>query len=339
MGVFEDIEKIRSEFSETISSVNGDLSSLEDLRIKYLGKKGKVQKLFSHIGQADPEDRPKIGQALNELKNFVSSELEDARSKAEKAAKQDQLQIYVTLPGKRPFIGHDHPVETTLQEMERIFSSMGFVTAEGPEIERDYYNFEAVNFPPDHPARDMQDTFYIEDDILLRTHTTPVQIRTMEKQKPPVRIISPGRVYRNEAVNARSNCLFYQLEGLYVDTEVSFADLKGTIEEFVKRFFGSASKIRFRPSYFPFTEPSTEVDISCFICGGDGCRLCKHQGWLEILGAGMVDPNLYGFVGYDPELYTGFAFGLGVDRIALMKYGIDDIRLLYDSDLRFLKQF
>lgn len=339
MALFDQIEEIRQEFTQALESADGDLDTLEDLRIKYLGRKGKVQDLFSYIGEASPQDRPKIGKALNDLKNQVQDALTKKRDAAEAAAKKSEGGFDVTLPGKKPFIGHDHPLALTLRQMEEIFASMGFLTVEGPEIETDYHNFEALNIPKDHPARDMQDTFYVDDEVVLRTHTSPVQIRTMEKYDPPVRVIMPGRVYRNEAISARSYCMFNQLEGLYVDEGVTFADLKGTVEEFANRFFGSQLRFRFRPSFFPFTEPSTEVDVSCFLCGGKGCRLCKYEGWLEILGAGMVDPNVFKYVGYDPEKYSGFAFGMGVDRIALMKYGIDDIRLLYDSDVRLLRQF
>ncbi|MCF7803595.1 MAG: phenylalanine--tRNA ligase subunit alpha [Candidatus Marinimicrobia bacterium] len=339
MALTDDIDNIREEFSEAIESARDDLEALESLRIKYLGKKGKVQQLFSLIGQADPDERPKIGKLVNDLKDEVTSKLEAAKEAAETAREEEAADIDVTLPGHQPFVGHNHPLSLTIREMSEIFNSMGFITMEGPEVETDYYNFEALNIPKDHPARDMQDTFYLDDEVVLRTHTSPVQVRVMEKYDPPVRIIVPGRTYRNEAVSARSNCLFYQVEGLYVDEGVTFADLKGTLEEFVHRFFSASATVRFRPSFFPFTEPSVEMDISCFICGGSGCRLCKNEGWLEILGAGMVDPNVYRYVGYDAEKYTGFAFGIGVDRIALMKYGINDIRLLYESDLRLLRQF
>ena len=339
MGLNDDIQKIREEFQDGLAAARENLDDLEELRVEYLGRKGKVQQLFSMIGQADPEERPKIGKAVNELKEFVSTALEEAKEEAEEAEEKEAYDYDISLPGRKPFYGHGHPLSKTLKEIEEIFISLGFVSVEGPEIETDYYNFEALNIPKDHPARDMQDTFYIQDEVVLRTHTSPVQIRTMEQYSPPVRIIVPGRVYRNEAISARSNCLFYQVEGLYVDEGVTFADLKATLEEFAHRFFGQDSTIRFRPSFFPFTEPSTEVDVSCFLCNGEGCRVCKHQGWLEILGAGMVDPNLYDYVGYDAEKYTGFAFGIGVDRMALMKFGIEDIRLLYDSDLRVLRQF
>jgi len=339
MEIAGDIQEIREEFSEELESADGDPEALEELRIAYLGRKGKVQTLFAQIGEAPPSDRPKIGKMLNELKGSITSSLTEAKEAALAQAKSASVDIDVTLPGSKPFVGHDHPLHLTLMEMQEIFASMGFISVDGPEIETDYYNFEALNFPKDHPARDMQDTFYVEDDIVLRTHTSPVQIRVMEKYPPPVRIIVPGRVYRNEAISARSYCLFSQVEGLYVDEGVSFADLKGTVDEFARRFFGPSSKIRFRPSFFPFTEPSMEVDLSCVICGGKGCRVCKYQGWVEILGAGMVDPNLFGYVDYDAEKYTGFAFGMGVDRIAMNKYGVNDIRLFYDSDLRFLRQF
>jgi len=339
MALSDEINAIRQEFSQALKNADSDPDALEDLRIKYLGRNGKVQQLFPLIGQAAPDQRPRMGKLLNELKDTIQQTLEDSREQAERRQQEQELDLDVTLPGKQPYVGHDHPLVLTLQEMENIFASMGFVSVEGPEIETDYYNFEALNIPRDHPARDMQDTFYLEDDVVLRTHTSPVQIRVMEQYQPPVRIVVPGRVYRNEAISARSYCLFNQVEGLYVDEGVTFADLKGTVEAFAKRFFGPSANIRFRPSFFPFTEPSTEVDVSCMICGGTGCRVCKYQGWVEILGAGMVDPNLYQYVGYDAEKYTGFAFGMGVDRIALNKYGVNDIRLFYDSDLRFLRQF
>lgn len=339
MALSDEINEIREEFARALENANSNLDALEKLRIKYLGRNGKVQQLFPLIGQAEPDERPRMGKLLNELKNTIQQALEESREQAKRKQQEQDLELDVTLPGKRPYVGHDHPLVLTLQEMEEIFASMGFVSVEGPEIETDYYNFEALNIPRDHPARDMQDTFYLDNDVVLRTHTSPVQIRVMEQYQPPVRIVVPGRVYRNEAISARSYCLFNQVEGLYVDEGVTFADLKGTVEAFAKRFFGPSANIRFRPSFFPFTEPSTEVDVSCMICGGTGCRVCKYQGWVEILGAGMVDPNLYEYVGYDAEKYTGFAFGMGVDRIALNKYGVNDIRLFYDSDLRFLRQF
>ncbi len=339
MGLSDNIQDIREEFRQGLEEARENLDALEEIRVEYLGRKGKVQKLFGLIGQVEPDERPKIGKALNELKNEVTTALEEAKEEAEALKEKEAYDIDITLPGRKPYYGHDHPLSRTLKEIENIFASLGFVSVEGPEIETDYYNFEALNIPKDHPARDMQDTFYVSDEVVLRTHTSPVQIRVMEEHAPPVRIIVPGRVYRNEAISARSNCLFYQVEGLYVDKGVTFADLKATLEEFAHRFFGQSSAIRFRPSFFPFTEPSTEVDVSCFLCSGDGCRVCKYQGWLEILGAGMVDPNLYEYVGYDAETYTGFAFGIGIDRMAMMKYGIEDIRLLYDSDLRVLRQF
>ncbi|MEE9187385.1 MAG: phenylalanine--tRNA ligase subunit alpha, partial [Bacteroidota bacterium] len=242
-------------------------------------------------------------------------------------------------PGRGNSIGTKHPITQTYEEIRQIFFGMGFRVAEGPEIEDDYHNFEALNFPPDHPARDMQDTFFIKPDVVLRTHTSPVQIRIMEQEKPPVRFIMPGKVYRNEAISARSYCLFHQVEGLYVDVGVTFSELKGTLVSFARQFYGSSIKYRFRPSYFPFTEPSAEMDISCFICGGRGCRICKGGGWLEILGAGMVDPNVFHFVGYNAEKYSGYAFGMGIERIAMLRYGIDDIRIFFENDVRFLNQF
>jgi phenylalanyl-tRNA synthetase alpha chain len=245
----------------------------------------------------------------------------------------------LTLPGRRGFIGTQHPLTQTLDEIKAIFVSMGFGIADGPEIEDDYHNFEALNFPPDHPARDMQDTFFLSPRALLRTHTSPVQIRVMEEHAPPLRVIMPGRVYRNEAISARSYCMFHQVEGLCVDRGVTFGDLKGTLMEFITRYYGPGLKFRFRPTFFPFTEPSADIYIGCFICGGKGCRLCKQSGWLEILGCGMVDPNVFRSVGYDPEVFTGYAFGMGIDRVAMLRHGIDDIRLFFDNDVRFLNQF
>ena len=269
----------------------------------------------------------------------TQSRFDAKRSQLELASRPKEASVDLTLPGRPRPIGTKHPVMQSMEEMKRIFVSMGFSIASGPEIESDYYNFGALNFPPDHPARDMQDTFFISKDVVLRTHTSPVQIRVMEKHKPPVRVIMPGRCYRNEAVSARSLVTFHQIEGLYVDTGVTFSELKGTLVSFARQFYGSSSKYRFRPSFFPFTEPSAEMDIGCYICSGKGCRVCKYSGWLEIAGSGMVHPNVLRNVGYDPEQYTGFAFGFGVERPTILRHGIDDIRLLYENDVRFLRQF
>ncbi|CUU08629.1 phenylalanyl-tRNA synthetase, alpha subunit [Candidatus Thermokryptus mobilis] len=332
------IEEVKSKFLSEISSVE-DEKQLEELRVKYLGRRGIIQSLFDKLREVPKEEKPALGKLLNELKELAQGKYNE--KKLEIKGKKAKVESFVdlTIPGRLKYTGRKHPLTQTLEEIKKIFIGMGFEVASGPEIEDDYHNFEALNIPPEHPARDMQDTFFIEDKIILRTHTSPVQIRVMESKKPPVRIIAPGRVYRNEAISARSYCLFHQVEGLYVDEGVSFAELKGTLLAFAKQMFGSDVKLRFRPSFFPFTEPSAEVDVSCFICGGKGCRVCKYGGWLEILGCGMVDPNVFKFVGYDAEKYTGYAFGMGVERIAMLKYGIDDIRLFYENDFRFLDQF
>lgn len=311
---------------------------VENFRIKYLGRKGLLANLFDKLKEIPKEQKPQFGKELNLLKKELEEKYELLLQKFPKP-KETETREDLTLPGIKPRIGSKHIITKTLDEIKEIFKSFGFVIAEGPELETDYYNFSALNFPEDHPARDMQDTFFISKDLLLRTHTSPVQIRYMESHKPPIRIIAPGRVFRNEAISARSHCIFHQVEGLYVDKNVTFAELKGTLINFAKLFYGSDVSIRFRPSFFPFTEPSAEMDVSCIICKGKGCRLCKYTGWLEILGCGMVDPNVFKSVNYDSEIYTGYAFGMGIERIAMLKYGIDDIRILFENDLRFLKQF
>ena len=318
-----------------------DLSEkdLETFRIEWLSRKGEIAQLFDRLKEVAPEERPATGKILNELRAYVQGLFDEKKSGQQTRGRQNEAALDLTLPGRRPWLGAKHPITQTLDEMKRMFLGMGFRIAEGPEIEDDYHNFEALNFPPDHPARDMQDTFFIREKVLLRTHTSGVQIRIMEQEKPPVRYIMPGRVYRNEAVSSRSYCLFHQVEGLYVDEGVTFSELKGTLVAFAKQFYGSSIKFRFRPSYFPFTEPSAEMDITCFLCHGNGCKICKQTGWLEILGCGMVDPNVYDFVGYDKEKYTGYAFGMGVERITMLRLGLDDIRILFDNDLRFLRQF
>ena len=316
-----------------------NLQDLENLRIKFLSRKGEVSALFERLKSVPEHDRPSVGRALNGLRGAIQSAYENRRSSMEGEEQRVSAAVDLSLPGRAPWPGSKHPITQTLDEVKRIFISMGFDLATGPEIEDDYHNFEALNFPADHPARDMQDTFFLSDKVLLRTHTSPVQIRVMERQKPPVRVIVPGRVYRNEAVSARSYCLFHQVEGLYVDVGVTFSELKGTLVAFAGRMFGSETRYRFRPSYFPFTEPSAEMDISCFICSGKGCKVCKKTGWLEILGCGMVNPHVYEFVGYDPEKYTGYAFGIGIERMAMLRHGIDDIRLFFDNHVQFLKQF
>jgi phenylalanyl-tRNA synthetase alpha chain len=332
------IEEVKSKFLSEILSVE-DEKQLEELRVKYLGRRGIIQSLFDKLREVPKEEKPALGKLLNELKELAQGKYNEKKLEIERKKTKVESVVDLTIPGRLKYTGRKHPLTQTLEEIKKIFIGMGFEVASGPEIEDDYHNFEALNIPPEHPARDMQDTFFIEDKIILRTHTSPVQIRVMESRKPPVRIIAPGRVYRNEAISARSYCLFHQVEGLYVDEGVSFAELKGTLLAFAKQMFGSDVKLRFRPSFFPFTEPSAEVDVSCFICGGKGCRVCKYGGWLEILGCGMVDPNVFKFVGYDTEKYTGYAFGMGVERIAMLKYGIDDIRLFYENDFRFLDQF
>lgn len=325
--VLSDIERVSS------------ARELEEFRIRYLARKGKIAELFDRMKEIPSAEKPATGKALNELRDLARSKYEEKKNLLEASASRPKLQLDLTLPGRPRWVGSKHPVTQTWERIRRIFVGMGFTVATGPEIEDDYHNFEAVNFPPDHPARDMQDTFFITDNMLLRTHTTPVQIRVMETQKPPIRVIIPGRCYRNEAISARAFCVFHQVEGLYVDEGVTLAELKGTLAAFAKQLFGSEVRARFRGSYFPFTEPSVEMDIGCTICGGNGCRVCKFQGWTEILGAGMVDPNLYRNVGYDEEKYTGYAFGMGIERIAQLLFGVDDIRLYYENDLRFLKQF
>jgi phenylalanyl-tRNA synthetase alpha chain len=339
---FQDtIHKIKNEALQEIERVDRS-EGLEQIRIKYLGRKGIITSLLKNLKDFPEEIRPALGQLSNQLKKQVEEILLQRSQnikEGELILKKGKPSLDYTLPGRRGWEGGLHPITRTNERIIQILYGMGFEVAKGPDIETDYYNFSSLNFPPDHPARDMQDTFYITDDLLLRTHTSPVQMRVFEKRKPPVRIIAPGRCYRNEAINARSYCTFHQVEGFYVDTDVTFADLKGVLTAFVWEMFGKETRLRFRASYFPFTEPSAEVDISCFLCGSKGCSLCKHAGWLEILGAGMIDPEVFKAAGYDEEKYTGYAFGMGVERIAMLKYGINDIRLFYENDLRFLRQF
>ncbi|HEX9883332.1 MAG TPA: phenylalanine--tRNA ligase subunit alpha [Desulfobaccales bacterium] len=313
--------------------------ALESLRVKYLGRKGALTQVLRSLKELPPEVRRPAGQEANRAKVALEAALDLALTALKEARRRGVGPVLdVTLPGRRPPLGRLHPLNQVMAEVCHIFLHLGFEAVEGPEVELDWYNFEALNLPPDHPARDMQDTFYFNDQVLLRTHTSPMQIRTMERRQPPVRIIAPGKVYRRDSDITHSP-MFHQVEGLLVDRGVTFADLKGTLTAFVHEMFGPEVSLRFRPSYFPFTEPSAEVDIECVICGGAGCRVCKITGWLEILGAGMVHPAVFEAVGYDPEEYTGFAFGLGIERIAMLKYGIDDIRLFFDNDLRFLRQF
>jgi len=334
----KNITEIKESFYTDIKSVSS-IKDVEELRIKYFSRNGLVSQLFEDLKDVVKEEKPLLGKKLNLLRNEVSSYFEEVKERISSSSSSKEDQIDLTLPGKEFIICSKHILTQTLDEIKSIFKGLGFSVTNGPELESDYYNFESLNFPADHPARDMQDTFFVSKDFLLRTHTTPVQIRLMEKQTPPVRAIMPGRVYRNEAVSARSYCMFHQVDGIYVDTDVTFAELKGTLVSFAKQFYGSELKYRFRPSFFPFTEPSAEMDITCYLCKGKGCKICKNSGWLEILGCGMVDPNVFKFVNYDSEKYTGYAFGMGIERIALLKYGITDIRIFFDNDLRFLKQF
>ena len=332
------LEKIRSEAMAKLKDSDVDV---EALRIKYLGKKGELTAVLRGMGALSPEERPKIGQLANDVRvdieNAIEQRKEDLKSRLLEA-KLKKEKIDVTLPVDGA-IGYAHPLTLVQRELEDIFIGMGFSIEEGPEVELDYYNFQALNIPENHPARDTQDTFYITDKVLLRSQTSPVQVRTMEKQKPPIRMISPGRVYRSDAVDATHSPLFHQFEGLVVDKGITMGDLKGVLEIFAKQVFGEETRIRFRPHHFPFTEPSAEVDVSCFACGGKGCRICKGEGWIEILGAGMVHPNVLRGCDIDPEVYSGFAFGFGIERIAMLKYHIDDMRLLYENDTRFLNQF
>ena len=317
-------------------------AELEDLRIKYLGKKGELTTILRSMGNVSKEERPIVGKMVNDVKKIVEEKLDAAKAtikEAEKNAKLKNEIIDVTMPGNKKVIGNKHPVELTIDRIKDIFISMGFAVEDGPEVELDYYNFEALNIPKNHPARSEQDTFYINDNIVLRTQTSPVQARVMEKQEPPIKMISPGKVFRSDAVDATHSPIFYQMEGLVIDKGITFADLKGTLELFAKKMFGDKVKTKFRPHHFPFTEPSAEMDATCFVCNGKGCRVCKGEGWIEILGCGMVHPDVLRNCGIDPEVYSGFAFGFGVDRMVMLKYGIDDIRLLYESDMRFLNQF
>ena len=315
---------------------------LEQIRIQYLGKKGELTAVLRGMGKLSAEERPVIGQLANQVRADIEAAIAEKAEALKAGALAEQLKaekLDVTMPGKTMRVGHVHPLTRVQRDMEEIFIGMGFSIAEGPEVEYDLYNFQKLNIPENHPARDTQDTFYITDNILLRSQTSPVQARTMEVQKPPIRIISPGRVYRSDAMDATHSPLFHQMEGLVVDKGITMGDLKGMLETFAKAQFGEETRCRFRPHHFPFTEPSAEVDVSCFACGGKGCRLCKGEGWIEILGAGMVHPNVLSMCGIDPEEYSGFAFGMGIERIAMLKYHVDDIRLFYENDVRFLEQF
>jgi len=321
-----------------IEASRDDPQELDKLRIRYLGRKGELTQLFKELGSVAENDRRSAGKLLNEIKVDLENRLSEAIDRSKQRLLERREQLDVTIPGRRPLRGRLHPVTQISLEISRIFHALGFATVEGPEVELDYYNFEALNIPKDHPARDMQDTFYISDDVVLRTHTSPLQVRTMEKRRPPIRIIAPGRTYRCDS-DATHTPMFHQVEGLMVGEDISFGDLKGILTVFVHQMFGADVALRFRPSFFPFTEPSAEVDIECVMCRGQGCRVCSQTGWLEILGSGMVDPEVFKMVGYDPDKVTGFAFGMGIERIAMLKFGIDDLRLFFENDLRFLRQF
>jgi len=336
----EELEQLKYNALKAVASASGE-EQLQGIRVRLLGRKGELTALMKGLATLSPEERPSIGLLVNSVRDDIESMLDAALAAELERVKSERLRsewIDVTLPGRNSPIGTKHPVSQIVEEVCNIFAGLGFSVAEGPEIEHDWYNFEALNFPPEHPARDMQDTFFVENDLLLRTHTSPVQIRTMLKQKPPVRIIAPGTVYRCDS-DATHSPMFHQIEGLMVDVGVTFGDLKGILTVFTNQLFGQSTGVRLRPSFFPFTEPSAEVDIACVICGGKGCRVCKNSGWLEILGAGMVDPEVYRHVNYDAENISGFAFGMGIERIAMLKYGINDMRLLFENDVRFLRQF
>jgi phenylalanyl-tRNA synthetase alpha chain len=329
------VEQLQARALEEISSAPD--ASASDLKNKYLGRKGLLRQASAMMGKADPAHRPALGKALGAARAAIEAALKGKASAG--PAKKEAPPFDFSLPGRAQDRGTIHPITQTIESIKDIFVRLGFEVAYGPEVERDYYNFEALNIPADHPARDDLDTFFLGGDVLMRSQTSPVQIRTMEKREPPLRIIAPGKVYRPDTVDATHMFLFHQFEGLIVDEGVTMADLKYVLHEFARSYFGPKTTIRFRPSFFPFTEPSVEVDVTCFKCGGAGCALCKRTGWIEILGAGMVDPNVFGFVDVDPEKYTGFAFGMGIERIAMLQHGIDDIRLLMENDLRFLRQF
>ncbi len=343
----EKLEQIRAKALEQIALMESGeaaaaLDKLNDVRVSMLGKKGELTAVLKGMKDVAPEDRPKVGQLVNDTRAEIEAALDQAKKKVERALREAAMKaevIDVTLPAKKNEMGHRHPNFIVLEEVERIFIGMGYEVVEGPEIEKDYYNFEALNIPADHPAKDEQDTFYINGDILLRTQTSPVQVRTMEQKKPPIRMLAPGRVFRSDEVDATHSPSFHQIEGMVIDKGITFADLKGTLQEFARELYGPETKVKFRPHHFPFTEPSAEMDVSCFKCGGKGCRFCKGEGWIEILGCGMVHPKVLRMSGIDPEEYSGFAFGMGLERISLLKYEIDDMRLLYENDVRFLRQF
>ncbi len=337
----EQLEQIKVEALKQLSEIT-EKNDLENLRVKYLGKKGELTLILRGMGKLSSEERPIIGKIANEVREEIESAIvgkSDAISSIEKQKRLQSEVIDISMPGNKQVVGRMHPLYLTLEKINDIFLSMGFSIEEGPEVEHDYYNFEALNIPKDHPARGEQDTFYINDNIVLRTQTSPIQVRTMENQKPPIKMIAPGKVYRSDAVDATHSPIFYQIEGLVIDKGITFGDLKGTLEMFIQKMFGEEMEVKFRPHHFPFTEPSAEMDATCFVCKGEGCKVCKGSGWIEIVGCGMVHPEVLRKCGIDPEEYSGFAFGFGLDRIVMLKYGIDDIRLLYESDMRFLNQF
>jgi phenylalanyl-tRNA synthetase alpha chain len=336
----DQLNSLRKQFQLELSASTVS-KDIEQLKVKYLGKKGPVQDLMQHLRDTPPEERPAVGQKINALKEEIAHLCDQALqsfSQAELGIRLLEEKIDITLPGRPHHLGRKHPLSTMMEEILQIFTSMGFSVQYGPDIDSDYYNYEGLNFPPDHPARDMQDTFYITKEMLLRSHTSNTQLRVMENHKPPIRIVAPGTVYRNETISSRSHVFFHQVEGLYVDEKVTFADLFATLDAFCDRLFNTKVKTRYRPSYFPFVEPGLELDVACTSCGGKGCRLCKQSGWLEILGAGMVHPEVLKNGGIDPEVYNGFAWGMGIERLAMLRYGMKDIRLFTENDLRFLEQ-
>lgn len=337
----EKIEEIRKSAKEKLVEIQ-NLQELQDLKVKYLGKKGELTSILKGLGSLSAEERPKVGSMVNELRDEIEKSVQEVESNIKAKLLEQKLEkekIDVTMPSKNVNLGTKHPITQIIDEVKEIFLGMGYSIADGPEVETTHYNFDQLNTPADHPARDLQDTFYITEDVILRTQTSPVQARVMENQKPPIKIICPGAVYRSDTLDATHSPVFHQIEGLVVDKNIKMSDLKGTLEMFAKNCLGPNTKIRFRPHHFPFTEPSAEADVSCFVCGGKGCRVCKGEGWIELLGCGMVHPNVLKNCGINPEEYSGFAFGFGVERIAMAKFGIDDLRLLYENDARFLKQF
>ncbi len=339
--MLDKLSQVKEEALKQLDTVK-ELGGLNDIRVNFLGKKGELTALLKGMKDLSPEEKPVFGQKVNEARELIESKIEDIKANLEKEALDLRLKtevIDVTLPAKKKKLGHRHPNTIALEEVERIFTGMGYEVLDGPEVEYDYYNFEALNIPANHPAKDEQDTFYINDKILLRTQTSPVQVRAMESRELPIRMIAPGRVFRSDEVDATHSPSFHQIEGMVIDKGITFADLKGTLAEFAKRMFGEDTKVKFRPHHFPFTEPSAECDVTCFKCKGKGCRFCKGEGWIEILGCGMVHPKVLKMSGIDPEVYSGFAFGMGLERISLLKYEIDDMRLLYENDDRFLSQF